>query len=83
MATRIQSDVTISDYVADLRAATPSNAAELAVPDQADLRIQLASVQTRLATAMQRKITGAKQQLQFYAQNRALQSPRNYLDDRG
>ena len=34
-------DVTISDFVADLRAATPSNAAELAVPDQMELRQQL------------------------------------------
>ena len=75
-------DVTIADYVADLRAATPSNAAELAVPDQAELRIQLAGIQSRLAAAMQRKLTAARQQLTFYAENRALQSPRNYLDDR-
>lgn len=31
-------DVTISDFVADVRAATPSNAAELVAPDQAELR---------------------------------------------
>ncbi len=75
-------DVTIADYVADLRAATPSNAAELVVPDQAELRIQLAGIQSRLAAAMQRRLTAARQQLTFYAENRALQSPRNYLDDR-
>ena len=41
-------DVTISDYVADLRAATPSNAAELAVPDQDALRQTLTEDQDRL-----------------------------------
>ncbi|MBS6367761.1 MAG: exodeoxyribonuclease VII large subunit, partial [Clostridiales bacterium] len=61
-------DVTIADYVADLRAATPSNAAELVVPDQAELRIQLAGIQSRLAAAMQRRLTAARQQLTFYAE---------------
>ena len=40
-------DVTISDFVADLRAATPSNAAELAVPDQDALRQTLDSMHNR------------------------------------
>ena len=45
-------DVTISDYVADLRAATPSNAAELAVPDQEALRQTLDSMSAGMETAL-------------------------------
>ena len=49
-------DVTIADFVADLRASTPSNAAELAVPDQADLRDTLAHLEARLENGMDRKL---------------------------
>ena len=45
-------DVTIADFVADLRAATPSNGAELAVPDQRDLRETLDHLEARLQSAM-------------------------------
>ena len=49
-------DVTISDYVADLRAATPSNAAELAVPDQSALRQILDNTTDTLQTLLSRQI---------------------------
>ena len=49
-------DVTISDFVADVRAATPSNAAELVAPDQNDLRAYLLTAQKRMAQAMQKQI---------------------------
>ena len=75
-------DVTISDYVADLRAATPSNAAELAVPDQTELRQQLQSLQSRLQQAMTRKLKLSRQQLDNLKSKRVLQSPMNYLQDR-
>lgn len=45
-------DVTIADFVADQRASTPSNAAELAVPDQDDLRQALDHLQARLDKSM-------------------------------
>ena len=47
-------DVTISDYVADLRAATPSNAAELAVPDQDALRQMLDAMSAAMVNSLQR-----------------------------
>lgn len=75
-------DVTISDFVADLRAATPSNAAELAVPDQDALRQTLDSVSGALATALSRQIKGARRQFQMLAASPALQSPTGYLDQR-
>ncbi len=72
-------DVTISDFVADLRAATPSNGAELAVPDQDALRQTLDAMSVAMATAMTRQIKGARQHLRVLAGSSALQSPEGYL----
>ena len=75
-------DVTISDYVADLRAATPSNAAELAVPDQDALRQNLDAMSKAMASALSRQIKSARQHLQVLAGSAALQSPTGYLEQR-
>ena len=72
-------DVTISDYVADLRAATPSNAAELAVPDQEALRQTLDAMSGAMATALNRQIGAAARHLNVLSQSAALQSPLGYL----
>lgn len=75
-------DVTISDYVADLRAATPSNAAELAVPDQDALRQSLDSWTSAMSAALLRQIKTARQHLQTLSASAALQSPTGYLEQR-
>ena len=75
-------DVTIADFVADLRAATPSNAAELAVPDQNEVAVWLHQMEGRLAQAMGRKLESARKDLDRAARCRALQDPMNYLDDK-
>ena len=68
-------DVTISDFVADLRAATPSNAAELAVPDQDALRQTLDEMQNIMAVAMQQKIEREGERLQQLSGRPVLRSP--------
>ncbi|WP_297197882.1 exodeoxyribonuclease VII large subunit [uncultured Flavonifractor sp.] len=75
-------DVTIADFVADLRAATPSNAAELAVPDQNDVAVQLRQISGRMAQAMGRRLEAARRELDRASQCRALQNPMNYVDDK-
>ena len=75
-------DVTISDYVADLRAATPSNAAELAVPDQDALRQNLDSMCMAMTTALTRQVKAARQHLQVLSGSPTLQSPTGYLEQR-
>ena len=75
-------DVTISDYVADLRAATPSNAAELAVPDQEALRQNLDAMSSAMATALSRQLKGARQHLNVLSQSPALRSPTGYIEQR-
>lgn len=72
-------DVTISDYVADLRAATPSNAAELAVPDQESLRQTLDAFSETMAAALSRQLKNSKRQLMILASSNALKSPAGYL----
>lgn len=73
-------DVTISDFVADLRAATPSNAAELAVPDQDALRQNLDAMASSMAATLQRQLKNARQHLNVLSQSPALRSPTGYLD---
>ena len=75
-------DVTISDFVADLRAATPSNAAELAVPDQDALRQTLDSMNTAMAVALNRQLKSARQHLDVLSASPALRSPTGYLEQR-
>lgn len=76
-------DVTISDYVADLRAATPSNAAELAVADQQALMQMLDSMSAAMATAMNRQLKAARQHLNVLSASPALRSPTGYLERKG
>ena len=75
-------DVTISDFVADLRAATPSNAAELAVPDQDALRQTLDAMAFSMASSMDRQIKNARQHLDVLSGSPALRSPTGYLDQK-
>ena len=75
-------DVTISDFVADLRAATPSNAAELAVPDQDSLRQLLDSMQSAIAGSAERQLKIARNQLNTLAASAALQSPQRYIEQK-
>ena len=72
-------DVTISDFVADVRAATPSNAAEIAVPDQDALRQTLDTMSEAMVNAMNRRIKAAQQHLKVLSDSPALRSPEAYL----
>lgn len=75
-------DVTISDYVADLRAATPSNAAELAVPDAAEMVPALLTTQRRLERAMEKKLALYGDRLRDLAGRRVMTSPEAYVDQK-
>lgn len=75
-------DVTIADYVADLRAATPSNGAELAVPDREALAQNLDAFSAAMTGALNRQLRLASQRLEGLAASPALRSPTGYLDRR-
>lgn len=75
-------DVTIADYVADLRASTPSNAAELAVPDQKEERARLEQLARRLVRAEGTRLAVSRRELAQLRNSRALQSVKAPIQDR-
>ena len=75
-------DVTISDYVADRRASTPSNAAEIAVPDAAEERMKLESYAIRSSQAMDKRVKHLRTELTNLSSRRVMQDAGAYLDDR-
>jgi len=72
-------DVTIADYVADLRAATPSNAAELAVPHVDELRESLDSDLSRMALAIRQRLKLYRHRLDQAGQKPVMASPVGYI----
>ena len=75
-------DVTISDYVAYLRAATPSNAAELAVPDMNALQQNLDAMSGSMAAALARQLKASRQRLEMLANRPSMQKPTGYLEQK-
>ena len=75
-------DVTISDFVADVRASTPSHAAETAVPDQMELRRFLLSSQQRLTKSQEQRLAAERQRLTDFAAKRCLTEPMAFIQDK-
>lgn len=77
-----ETDFTIADFVADLRAPTPSAAAELAVPDSGTLIRNLQTLETRLTKAMMRDFQVRRRELQNILKSRAFADPLFELNKR-
>jgi exodeoxyribonuclease VII large subunit len=75
-------DVTISDFVADVRAATPSNGAEIVAPDQAELRVTLQHLQSRMTEALLRQLKLTKTHLAQLQASRALTDPTHLIQEK-
>lgn len=74
-------DFTISDFAADLRAPTPSAAAELVVPEQKELREKFNNVYSRLYTCANRVTERGRLRLKVFSESGALKNPMSKIDD--
>ena len=75
-------DVTIADFVADARASTPSNAAEIAVPDQEALKQWLTGAASRLERSGTARLAALRQRLGTLAEKRVLRDQMAYVQDK-
>ncbi len=77
-----ETDFSISDFVADLRAPTPSAAAELAVPNISDIIIKLDNYNLRYKNALKKKIEIMKLRYEKCMMNRVFKNPLQGIQDR-
>ena len=75
-------DVTIADFVADARASTPSNAAEIVVPDQEALKQWLRGEVSRLERSQAARLAALRQRLAALAEKRVLRDQVAYVQDK-
>ena len=75
-------DVTISDFVADARASTPSNAAEIAVPDQVELLRWLRGVGERMEQSETARLEALRRRLDTLASKRVMTDQMAYVQDK-
>ena len=75
-------DVTISDFVADARASTPSNAAEIAVPDQVELLRWLRGAEERMEQSETARLEALRQKLDTLASKRVMTDQLAYVQDK-
>ncbi len=77
-----QVDFTISDFVADVRAATPSAAAELVVPDRQEILAGVRTVADNITRAIEQKLYGLTLELDKFTHHYALQQPASLVDQK-
>ncbi len=77
-----ETDFTLCDFAASVRAPTPSAAAELAVPESAELKRKICNVQTRMELLCTQRIKLSREKLSSLASSRALTTPMNFIDDK-
>ena len=77
-----ETDFTLCDFAADLRAPTPSAAAELAVPDTEELLSSLGHMNERISLAMNRRLAKGRDRLGLLSSSRMLKDPRAFIDDK-
>lgn len=75
-------DFTIADFVADLRAPTPSAAAELVVKNKAELLQTLGSLRSSLKNSLESKLSLLKEKLRTFQTSSAFAKPRNLIESR-
>ena len=75
-------DVTIADYVADRRASTPSNAAEITVPDWREIQEMLQNYDARASQAMSGRLRRLSERLEGIQSKRVLTDPAAHLENR-